>query len=108
MALLYKKGFAYNPKQLAAIKKYIDEEGPKGTIGLSNSPYIALVLLVRKPNSSLRVYIDYRSVNAITIKDRYPILLIRETLDRLYKAQYFTKLDIIAAFNNLRIRPGNE
>jgi hypothetical protein len=104
----YKKGFAYNPEQLAAIKKYIDEELPKGTISPSKAPCAALVLLVREPNRGLRVCVNYRGVNTITVKDRYPIPLIRETLDRLCKARYFTKLDIVAAFNNLRIRSGDE
>jgi hypothetical protein len=82
----YKKGFAYNPKQLAAIKKYIDKELPKGTIRASKSSYTSPILLVRKPNSGLRFYVDYRGMNALTIKDRYLIPLIRETLDRLCKA----------------------
>jgi len=51
---------------------------------------------------------DYRALNAITIKDRYPIPLIKETLDRLVKARFYTKLDIVATFNNLRIREGDE
>jgi hypothetical protein len=104
----YKKGFAYNPEQLAAIKKYIDEETPKGTIRPSKSSCASPVLLVRKPNGGLRVCVDYRALNALTVKDRYPIPLIRETLDKLSKARYFTKLDIVAAFNNLRIREGDE
>jgi hypothetical protein len=50
----------------------------------------------------------YCVLNAITVKDRYPIPLIKETLDRLYKAKIFTKLDIVAAFNNIRVREGDE
>jgi hypothetical protein len=90
------------------VKKYIDEELAKGTIEASNSLYASPVLIVRKPNGSLRVCIDYRALNAITVKDRYPIPLIKETLDRLCKAKIFTKLDIVAAFNNMRIRKGDE
>jgi hypothetical protein len=66
------------------------------------------VLIVRKPNGGLRVCMDYRALNAITVKDRYLIPLIKETLDRLCKAKIFTKLDIVAAFNNMRIRKGDE
>ena len=104
----YKKGFPMNPAQLAAVKKYIDEELLKGTIEKSNSPCASPVLIVRKPGGGLRVCMDYRALNAITIKDRYPIPLIKETLDRLAKARFYTKLDIVAAFNNLRIREGDE
>ena len=52
--------------------------------------------------------VDYRALNALIVKDRYPIPLIRKTLDRLLKAKYFTKLDIVLAFNNLRIREGDK
>ena len=51
---------------------------------------------------------DYRGLNNVTVKNRYPIPLIRETLDALCRAKYFTKLDIVAAFNRLRIAPGDE
>ena len=51
---------------------------------------------------------DYRALNEMTVKNRYPLPLIRETLDRLSHARYFTKLDIIAAFNRLRMKEGEE
>lgn len=51
---------------------------------------------------------DYRGLNAITVKNRYPIPLIRETLDQLCRARYYTKVDIIAAFNGRRIANGDE
>jgi len=97
-----------NPQQLAAVKRYIDDELAKGTIEASNSPCASPVLIVRKPSGGLRVCMDYRALNAITVKDRYPIPLIKETLDRLCKAKIFTKLDVVAAFNNMRIREGDE
>jgi hypothetical protein len=91
-----------------ATKKYLDEHLDKGFIrplGLSSA---APVLLVRKPGGGLRFCVDYRGLNDITVKNRYPIPLIRETLDRLSKAKYFSKLDIIAAFNTIRVKEGNE
>ena len=103
-----KRLYAINANQLIVVKKYINKELAKGTIERSNSEYALPVLIVRKPQGGLRVYVNYRTLNAITIKDRYPIPLIRETLDRLYKARQFTKLDIVVAFNNLRIREGNK
>ena len=66
------------------------------------------MLFVKKPGGSLRFYVDYRSLNAVTVKNRYPLPLILETLNRLSRAKIFTKLDIISAFNRLRIREGDE
>ncbi|KAM0708516.1 hypothetical protein Q7P35_005168 [Cladosporium inversicolor] len=104
----YKKGFPMNPEQLKALKKYIDEELAKGTIEESKSSCASPVLIVCKPNGGLRICVDYCALNELTIKDRYPIPLIKETLEQLSKAKYYTKLDIVAAFNNLRIREGDE
>ena len=66
------------------------------------------MLFVKKPGDSLRFYVDYRGLNAVTVKNRYPLPLISETLNRLSRAKIFTKLDIISAFNRLRIREGDE
>ena len=55
-----------------------------------------------------RTLSDYRGLNAVTVKNRYPLPLIRETLDLLCEAKYYTKLDIIAAFNRVRIAEGHE
>ena len=66
------------------------------------------MLFIKKPGDSLRFYVDYRSLNAVTVKNRYPLPLILETLNRLSRAKIFTKLDIISAFYRLRIREGDE
>ena len=66
------------------------------------------MLFIKKPGSSLRFYVDYRGLNAVTVKNYYPLPLILETLNRLSRAKIFTKLDIISAFNRLRIREGDE
>jgi hypothetical protein len=70
-------------EELAAVKVYINEILSKGFLKLSTLAMSSPVILVKKPGGRLRFYIDYRGLNAITIKDRYPIPLIRETLDRL-------------------------
>jgi len=56
----------------------------------------------------LRFCVDYRALNAITQKDRYPLPLIRETLRAMSKARWFTKVDVRAAFHRLRIKEGDE
>src|ERR1700751_4387636 len=53
-------------------------------------------------------FVDYRGMNNITLKNRYPIPLIRETLDSISRAKWFTKLDVIAAFNRVRVAQGHE
>ena len=57
---------------------------------------------------TLRLCVDYRGLNKITVKNRHPLPLITETLDRLQGARSFTKLDIRNAYHRIRIRPGDE
>lgn len=105
---------AYGPlynmsrEELLVLKKYLDENLEKGFIRPSSSPAASPVLFVRKPGGGLRFCVDYRGLNALTIKNRYPLPLINETLARISRAKYFTKLDIVAAFNKLRMAKGEE
>ncbi len=80
----------------------------KGFIRVSNSLVAAPVLFVRKLGGGLRFYMDYRGLNKITRKDRYPLPLIYETLQNIGKAKWFTKLDIISAFHKIRMLEGDE
>ena len=95
-------------QELTAVRKYLDEHLAKGFIRPSSSKAAAPVLLVRKPGGGLRFCVDYRDLNNITEKSRYPIPLISETLAKLAKAKWFTKLDVIHAFNRMRIKEGQE
>jgi len=65
-------------------------------------------LFAEKKDESLRFCVDYRKLNALTKRDRYPLPLIDETLARIQGSKYLTRLDIIAAFNKLRMHPGSE
>ena len=80
--------------ELEATKKYLLENLDKGFIAPSQAPFAAPVLFVRKANGSLRFCIDYRKLNQITRKDRYPLPLINEILVRISRTKIFTKLDI--------------
>ena len=80
----------------------------KGYIRPSTSPYTIFVLIIKKPDDGLRICIDYRALNALIIKNRNVPPLIRETLARLYVAKIFTKFNIIAAFNKIRIKVEKE
>ena len=66
------------------------------------------VIFVRKPGRGLRFCIDYRSLNAVSKKDAYLLLLIRETLKMIASAKWVSKVDIISAFYRVRIRIGDE
>jgi hypothetical protein len=68
----------------------------------------ALILFVKKASGELRLCVDYRGLNEGTIKNRYPLPLIRETLDQLSKARYYITLDIRDAYNLIRVAAGEE
>jgi len=95
-------------EELLAAKKYIEENLHKGFIEPSQAPFASPILFARKGDGSLRFCVDYRKLNALTRKDRYPLPLIDETLARLRKAKIFTKLDIRQAFHKMRIHPDSE
>src|SRR5438876_527140 len=94
--------------ELQVLREYIEEKLRKGFIRPSTSPFGSPVLFVKKPDGSLRLCVDYRALNRITIKNRYPLPLISELLDRFKGAKYFTRLDVREAFNRLRIALGDE
>jgi hypothetical protein len=100
--------YGMSREELIVLRQYLDEHLAKNFIRPSRSHFASPVLFVKKPGGGLRFCVDYRALNAITIRNRYPIPLIQETLDRLSKARYFTKLDVIAAFNRIRVREGDE
>ena len=95
-------------EELIVLRKTLIELLDKNFIRASSLLALALVLFVRKPRGGLCFYVDYRGLNAITRKDRYPLPLINETLRSLSKAKWFTKLDVISAFHKIRIKEGDE
>jgi hypothetical protein len=94
--------------KLLVLRKTLTEYLDKGFIRVSNSPASTPILFVRKPGGRLRFCVDYRGLNRITRKDRYPLPLIYETLQSVGRAKWFTKLDVVAAFHKIRIREGQE
>ena len=81
-------------KEVLILKEYIEENLAEGFIRHFSSPAGALLLFVKKSDGSLRFCVDYRALNEITIKNRYPLPLIQETVAHLQKAQWYTKLDL--------------
>ncbi len=72
------------------------------------SPTRAPIIFDKKPNGSLRLCVNYQGLNNLTIKNRYPLLLIGEALDRLGRAKRFTQLDHTSAYHQMRIRESDE
>ena len=85
--------------ELQTLKEWLEENLSKVFIRASSSPVASPILFVKKTDSSLRLCVDYRGLNAGTIKNRYLLPLQQETLMRLSKAKYFTTLDIRGAYN---------
>jgi predicted aspartyl protease len=94
--------------ELLALRKKLHELLTNGWIRVSNSPAAAPVLFVKKPGGGLRFCVDYRALNQLTRKDRYPLPLIHETLNRIGRAKWFTKIDVVSAFQHIRIAEGDE
>lgn len=94
--------------ELQLVKQYLIDNLDKGWIEPSQAPFSSPILFVKKPNGGLRFCVDYRKLNSLTKKDRYPLPLIDETLARLNKAKVFTKLDIRQAFHRIRMEAGSE
>ena len=94
--------------ELLILRKTLIDLLDKGFIRVSNSPAVAPVLFIKKLRGGLRFCIDYRGLNRVIKKDRYPLPLIYETLRNISKAKWFMKLDVIAAFYKLRILEGDE
>ena len=94
--------------ELLILQKTLTDLFDKGFIRVSNSLTAAPVLFVKKPRGGLRFCINYRGLNRVIKKDRYPLPLIYETLRNINKAKWFTKLNVIAAFYKLRILEEDE
>ena len=94
--------------ELLVLRKTLTELLDKGFIRVSSSPAAAPILFVRKPSENLRFCVNYRALNQITKKNHYFLPLIKETLARISKVTYFTKLDMIAAFHNICVAESDE
>ena len=100
--------YAISRNELQVLKKYLENDLSKGFIQALLFLAAAPVLFVKNPGSDLQFCAHYCSLNALTIKNKYLLPLIRESLDRLCNAIYFVKLDIIAAFNKIYMAAGKE
>ena len=90
--------------ELATMKEYVRKYLANGFIRPSKSPAAAPVMFVKRPDGKLRLVVDYRALNAVTVKNRFPLPLIPEMLDRLHTAKVFTKIDLRNAYHQVRVK----
>jgi len=88
--------FSHMEQQLE--KQYIDEMLKNGIISKSKSPWAAPIVMVNKPDGSKRFCVDYRKLNMVTVKDRYPLPRIDETIDKLKGMNHISTLDLASGF----------
>lgn len=91
-----------------ALNQEIEELLKQGAIVPSSSPFSAPVLFVKKKDGSLRLCVDYRMLNDRTIRNKFPLPVIDDIIDSLGGAKYFSKLDLMAGYHQIRIQPGDE
>ena len=97
--------FRLSPKELTEVEKQVTELLKLGLIEPSSSPYGAPVLFVGKKDGTLRMCIDYRALNKITVKNKYPLPRIDQLMDSLAGAKCFTSLDLQSGYHQIRITP---
>jgi len=102
------KAYKMTLKEEEALNQWLDEQFKAGLIVESKSRYAAPCFYIPKKEGSLQLVQDYRKLNQVMIKDKMPLPLIGEVINKLKEARYFNKLDLIWKYNNIRIKEGDE
>ncbi|KAJ0565465.1 putative nucleotidyltransferase, Ribonuclease H [Helianthus annuus] len=92
------------PTEMKELRTQLDELLAKGFIKPNSSPWGAPLLFVKKKDGSMRLCIDYRELNKVTIKNRYPLPRIDDLFDQLQRASYFSKIDLRSGYHQLKVR----
>jgi hypothetical protein len=103
-APISKRPYRMDVKDLVELKKQIEELLEKSFIRPSSSPWGAPVLFVSKKDGSRRMCVDYRSLNEVTIKNKYPLPRIEDLFDQMKGAKIFSKIDLRSGYHQLKIR----
>ena len=102
------KIYPLSPVEQKELDIFLRENLDSGRIRPSKSPMASPVFFIKKKDGALRLVQDYRALNTITVKNKYPLPLISELIEKLRGARYFTKLDVRWGFNNVRMKKGDE
>ena len=94
--------------ELQELQKFVDEHLKRGTIQPSKSPYAASFFFIKKKNGKLRPVQDYCPINEWTVKNKYPLPLIPQLIDRLRGCSLYTKFDVRWGYNNVQIKDGDQ
>ena len=97
------KVYPLSPREQVELDAFLKENLRTRRIRPSKSTMASPVFFIKKKDGSLWIIQDYRALNAVTIKNQYPILLISELITQLHGMRYFTKLDVHWGFNNVQI-----
>jgi hypothetical protein len=100
-APISRRPYQMTPKELAELKVQLNELLDKGYIHLSSSPWGCPALFVKKKDQSLRLCVDYRPLNAVTIKNKYPLPRIDILFDQLVDAKVFSKVDLCSGYHQI-------
>jgi hypothetical protein len=106
-APISKRPYRMPPNELAELKIQLQDLLDKGYIHPSASPWDCPALFVKKKDNSLRLCVDYRPLNAVTIKNKYPLPRIDILFDQLVGAKVFSKIDLRSSYHQIKIRPSD-
>jgi hypothetical protein len=101
---IHKSPYRMAPKEQLELKKQLDDVLAKGFIRPSKSPWAFHVLFMEKKDGSNRLCVDYRALNAVTIKNKYPLPRIDVLFEQLRGAKIFLKIDLNSGYHQLRIK----
>ena len=106
-APISKRPYRMNAEELVELKKQLDELEAKGFIRESTSPWGAPVLFADKKDGGVRLCTDYRELNSVTIKNKYPLPRIDDLFDQLTGARVFSKIDLRSGYHQIKVNPGD-